>query len=176
MGAECSPAPSVCRDCRPLRAGEKGAVQGAGDLPGRLMEHSWTRPPGKRREGGPGGGSSGGRGGGTHAPLLAWLRSLAGPSHLLPGERARRDLACPELPCKGALAAAGGRGVRPFKSRAWILKGLPYATPFPFSGWASRRLGGVGGRRDRDPPSQSHGIHDVAVPKLPWSAFSSFSA
>lgn len=83
-------------------------------MPGPLMEHSWTRPPGWRREGGPRGGSSGGRGGGTRGPA-AGLAALPGPP--LPfarqvSERARRDPACPELPCKGALAAGVGGGGR----------------------------------------------------------------
>lgn len=63
--------------------GKRGRFQGAGDLPGPLMEHSWTRPASRRREGGPGGGSSGGgrggRGGRCTAPLLAWPRSRARP-------------------------------------------------------------------------------------------------
>lgn len=140
------------------------------------MEHSWTRPPGRRREGGPGGVSSGGRGGRTQGPLLAWRRSQAHPSHLprQVSERARRDPACPELPCKGLWRQAGGRGVRPFKSQAWSLKGLPCATPFPFPRWASRRVAGLGGGEDGDPPPQLRSTRDVAATQASLVSFFQF--
>lgn len=88
----------------------------------------------------------------------------------------------PGAACRGLQRQAGGgggerrgegRGVRPFKSQAWSTKGLPCATPFPFPGWASRRLGGRAGETLL-PGSVAPVTWLLSKP--PWSAFSSFSA
>lgn len=70
----------------------------------------------------------------------------------------------------------GWGGVRPFKSQAWSLKGLPFAITFPFPGWASRNGGGGGaggGGMKTLLPSSAAPVTWL-LPKTPWSAFSSF--
>ena len=72
----------------------------------------------------------------------------------------------------------GGRAVRPFKSQAWSLKGLPFAITFPFPGWASRNGGGGGGGAGGGGmktllPSSAAPVTWL-LPKPPWSVFSSF--
>lgn len=157
--------------------GEEGEAPGGWGL-ARAANGTQLDPPARQEEGGR-----------TGRGLQRWQRRqdarptpglAALPSPSLPlaprqvSERARRDPACPELPCKGLWRQAGGRGVRPFKSQAWSLKGLPCATPFPFPRWASRRVAGLGGGEDGDPPPQLRSTRDVAATQASLVSFFQF--
>lgn len=75
------PRERACRVLPPTPAGKRGRIQGAGDLPEPLMEHSWTRPPGRRRERGPEGAAEAAEAVGHPVPLGAWRGSQARPSY-----------------------------------------------------------------------------------------------
>lgn len=63
----------------------------------------------------------------------AWRHSRPALSLPKVSKRPRGAKAAPCVPraaLEGAQAAGGGRGVRPFKSQAWSLKGLPVPPPF----------------------------------------------
>lgn len=117
-------------------SGGIGAAQGSWGL-ARAANGTQLDPPARlEEEGGPGRAPALAEAAERAAPL-AWLRSQAPP---LPfarqvSERARRDPACRSA-LQGALQRrrVGWGGVRPFKSQAWSLKGLPFAITFPFPG------------------------------------------
>lgn len=95
------------------------------------MEHSWTRPQGRRRAGEPGGGSASAQAAGRlAAPFLAWPSSQARP----PSSRQVSQSASKAGPCVPRAALQGGSGSRRVGGEAGPLRARPgagRASPLP---------------------------------------------
>lgn len=127
----------------PRRWGMRGRLQGPGDLPGPNGTQLDPPASGRREDGRRGLRCSGGNPDkGTAQPrCTARLPGLAAlPARPLTSQGEQAASGAKAAPCvpraalEGAQAAGGGRGVRPFKSQAWSLKGLPVPPPFPRPG------------------------------------------